>query len=228
MTTLCELMESVEEADYMDRMPSVQMIRESGWEVAASADLGENAEASVFVNGFVLYRSGRHLTVFRLHDCLDYTYKDAEGREHVTDVAEFLDQPWQVRIMMEGEDRVVHNNTTSRRIAREISYDANACVLEMVSDKGTGDPLHILLEREEKEEKSRQLHIALSRLTRKQQYVVMECILNGRQQADIAKEMGTTRMNVTNIMRRAMKKLRDYYGLSGMTFCQNRFYRAGK
>jgi hypothetical protein len=29
-------------------------------------------------------------------------------------------------------------------------------------------------------------------------------------------------------MRRAMKKLRDFYGLSGMTFCQNRFYRAGK
>ena len=76
MTTLREMMDKVEKAEWRERVPSVRVILESESQVVASERMGEDIELTVYDNGYVIYRSGKYATVFPLHNCLEYVEKD--------------------------------------------------------------------------------------------------------------------------------------------------------
>ena len=89
--------------------------------VVAKESMGDDIYIAVFANGYVFYKNSRHMTFFPLHSCRDYSEKDVMGEDHVVPFSVFSDQPWQMRVFMEGEKRLVHNANSSRGYAGEIS-----------------------------------------------------------------------------------------------------------
>ena len=226
MMTLRELMNKVEDVSWVERVPSVIRLIDSGSPVISSEKLGDEIEVTAFRNGFVIYQNGNRATVFPLHKCCEYVEKDVTEQEHVVPFEVFAEQPWQIRAFMEGEKRLVHNMNSRRRYARELSYDAYIEGWDLLSDEGENDPLRAIIEEEIRKEETERLHRILETFTEKQRFILFQCVVKGRMQLDVANEMGTTRMNVTISLRKSLNKLRDIYGISDRQFGTNHFYRS--
>ena len=72
---------------------------------------------AVFPSGFVTAHLGRSQTIFRIEDCGEYTYRFAkrfpeahDATKHHFDADYFLNQRWELRVLMEAEDRLERNN----------------------------------------------------------------------------------------------------------------------
>lgn len=66
---------------------------------------------AVYPSGFITAHSGRHHTVFRIEDCGEYDYRfckkiPGDCTPHHFDADYFLDQRWELRVLMEAEDRL--------------------------------------------------------------------------------------------------------------------------
>ena len=227
--TLRELMNKVDEAAWRQQVPSIVEIMESESPVAAAEKMGNEIEITAFQSGYVVYQNGKRATVFHLFDCCNpYLEKDSMGVEHRLLFDAFAGQPWQIRAFMEGERRLVHNGNSRREYANEISYDGFQEGGECLSDGGVSDPLRMMIEKETQDEELEKLYDCLEALTEKQRFILIECVVKGRMQLDVANEMGTTRMNVTISLRRTLDKMRRSFGIADQDFGKNMFYRPKK
>lgn len=223
--TLREIRELTGGAEKKERVPSVLMIMEEDPPVVAAEKFGDGAEVTAYQSGHVIYRSGSHATVFLIHACGDYKYADVTGEELITPIEAFMDQPWQIRAMMEGEKRLVHNMNSRRRYARELSFEELLKRNFDPSDQGKGDPQRIMEEAQTQKEEHEKLHGIIAGFSKRHRYVLTECIVKGRKQEDVARDLGTSRANVSMIMVRTLAKLRRYYGIEDQKFGKNCFYR---
>ena len=223
--TLQELMDKVETAPWRERVPSEVMIRESGSPVVATEQMGSEIKITVYQNGYVVYQSGETTTVFPVHKCGDFVEHDRTGREHVMPYEVFADQPWQMRIYLEGERRIWHNKKAVRRNRGELSCDVLYFERIMVPEWDEMDPLQLVVDAETAREEKRLLNQVLNTFSDKQRYILIQCIVKGRKQSDVAKEMGMTRMNVTYTLGQSLKKLRAAFGTGDREFRVNRFCR---
>ena len=222
--TLRELMNRADRVAYTKQVPTVAALMESESPVIASEKMKEDIEATAFRNGYVIYQNGDRATVFSLDDCYKaYVEVDRMDTEHALSFETFADQPWQIRVFMEGERRLVHNSNNRRRFANEISYDAFAEGGECLADIGL-DPLSMLCEREAREEEIQKLYDCLETMTEKQRFILIECVVKGRMHMDVAREMGTSRENVSKSLRRSLARLRTSFGVPERPFHHNRFY----
>ena len=224
--TLRELMMRADNAASAKQVPTVLALMESDSLVIASETMKDGIEATAFRNGYVIYQNGDRATVFSLADCRSaYVEEDQTGMEHALPFDVFADQPWQIRVLMEGERRLVHNSNNRRRYVSEISYDGFAeggyC---MMDDRM--DPIRMLCEKEAREEELEKLYDCLEALTETQRFILIECVVKGRLQLDVAEEMGTTRENVSKSLRRTLGKLRRSFGVEGRPFHHNRFHNS--
>lgn len=96
-----------------EKTPTAKQLRESG-RLVEKEELGEDTEICVYRNGYVLYRVGRHSTVFPLYLCEEYVYMSGKN---VVCLAEqfFENEKWSVRLMLEGEDRLKRNQDEKER-----------------------------------------------------------------------------------------------------------------
>ena len=223
--TLQKLMEKVETAPWRERVPSEVMIRESGSPVVAKEQMGSDIKMTVYQNGYVVYQSGETTTVFPVHKCGDFVERDRTGCEHVMPYEVFADQPWQMRIYLEGERRIWHNRKAVRRNRGELSCDVMYFEKVMVPGWDETDPPQMVVDAETAMEEKRLLSQVLDTFSDKQRYILIQCIVKGRKQSDVAKEMGMTRMNVTYTLGQSLKKLRAAFGISDRDFGVNRFCR---
>lgn len=225
--TLQEVLNQIPEAAWCKRVPSVIKLAEEGIPVLTDR-MDENTDVTVYSNGYVVYQSGSRATVFPLHDCKDYVYVTVEER-NVIPFSVFADQPWQVRVFMEGKDRLVHNHN-NRREGRTVSidaYDLEDC-WEALSDRGIGDPFRILAERDEKREEMEMLYKNLAKLTKRQREILILCIVQGKTHTQAAMELGTTHQAVSESLKRSLGRLRRMYGLDEGCGGRNCFCRMGK
>lgn len=110
MLTLQELKQVVSNREERRKVPSAKYLREN--EVAvAKQRLMDCAEIIAYQTGYVLYCVGDYATVFPLFTCRDYVY-EAERKIAVVEENFFDDQPWYVRLILEGEDRLWRNRET--------------------------------------------------------------------------------------------------------------------
>lgn len=211
--TLQEVFNAIPAASHSKRVPSVSKLTEESIPVIRD-ELDEDTIATIFSNGYVIYESGEYATVFPLHGCRDYVYSGADGTSTVP-FSEFADQPWQIRIFMEGRDRLVHNQK-NRMEGRTVSIDAYDTELmwSELSDKGKGDPLRILVERDARQEELRSLYESLNQLTPHQREVLILCVVKGKKREDVAREMGLTHQAVTDCLMKAIRRLRRIYGVN--------------
>ena len=155
--TLRELMNRADKAAYAKQVPSVMALMESESPVIASENMKDDIEATAFQNGYVIYQNGSRATVFSLADCARaYVEVDQMDTEHALSYETFADQPWQIRVFMEGERRLVHNSNNRRRFVGELSYDGFAEGGDCLADSRL-DPLRMLCEREDREEELQKL-----------------------------------------------------------------------
>lgn len=170
--TLQEVFNAIPAAVHSRRVPSVSKLTEESIPVIWD-ELDEDTSATIYSNGYVIYESGEFATVFPLHGCRDYVYNGADGASTVP-FSEFANQPWQIRIFLEGKDRLVHNQN-NRTEGRTVSIDAYETDLMWgeLSDKGKGDPLLILEARDARQEEIEKLHESLNQLTPHQKEVLI-------------------------------------------------------
>ena len=225
MMTLRELMDKVDDASSIGRVPPVSQIIETGSPVVAAEKMRNDTDITIYQNGYVLYRKESRATVFPLHRCREYVEKSVTEKDFEVPFEVFADQPWQIRVVIEGEKRIIHNINALQNYFKHCSYNAFLEEGSVLSDEGKGDPLRILIEEEARNEENEELYSILDSLTERQRFVLIQCVVNGRMQMDVAKELGTSRMNVTIILRYTLNKVRKIYGVKHNNFRQNHFYR---
>ena len=210
--TLQEVFNAIPAAVHSRRVPSVSKLTEDGIPVIRD-ELDEDTSATIYSNGYVIYESGEYATVFPLHECKDYKYCCIDGTS-IVPFSEFADQPWQIRVFMEGKDRLVHNQN-NRTEGRTVSIDAYVTDLMWgeLSDKGYGDPLRILEERDARQEEIETLYKHLNELTERQREVLIMAVVKGIKREDIAAELGMTHQAVTDFLARSLRRLRKMYGV---------------
>ena len=225
--TLQEVMNQIPPKKWSTRVPSVSLMFEQDTPVFYDA-LDDETSAAIYSSGFVLFQKGEHATVFPLHDCKDYVYKTVE-EEIVVPFSEFADQPWQIRICMEGKDRLVHNmNNCKAGLTVSIdAYDSDDLWAEF-SDLGRGDPLNILVDQENHEEELKTLGRNIANLPDFQREVVILCVLLGNTHEHAAKILGTSHQAVSKSLKRALHNLRKMYGITDDYSGFNRFSQKNK
>ena len=157
MLTLQELKQVVSNREERRKVPSAKYLREN--EVAvAKQRLMDCAEIIAYQTGYVLYCVGDYATVFPLFTCRDYVY-EAERKIAVVEENFFDDQPWYVRLILEGEDRLWRNRET-REHNNCVSYsciseewcelaDKGQCLLEkIIAEETVRELMDLLTERQ--------------------------------------------------------------------------------
>ena len=222
--TLQEVLNQIPEAAKVKRVPSVVKLAEEG--IPALADqLDEDTSVVIYTNGYVVYQCGNRTTVFLLHVCRDYEYTTVMEKQRIP-FEKFADQSWQVRVFMEGKDRLVHNQN-NRKEGRTVSVNAYDSEVrwEALSDRGLYDPLRMMEEQDEKREEIEQLYKYLERLTDRQREILILCVVNGKTHEEAARMLGTSRQAITDSLKKSLIRLRKLYGLDEKCGGRNCFCR---
>ena len=185
----------VKVAEVEGRVPSVKALLEAKVPIIVKELLSEQAEVSVYQNGFVLYRVGKRATVFPLHSCKEYIYDS--NIEALTNINErfFDNENWYIRLILEGEDRLVKNQEV-RNGKKTISYSAVAEDWNELREEDSTLAHLILCETMEE---------ALLLLTENQRY------LDEVSQREIAKELGVSNQAVSDMIRKAIRRVQKAY-----------------
>lgn len=202
MLTLFELKKMVNKADFKARIPSVKWLVQSGGEIVVRERLDENTEISVYESGYVLYRNGIYATVFPLHTCEEYIYLSEVDEDFQYPVNILDRENWYIRLMLEGEDRLAHNQD-NRMGSKTVSYSA---VSEEWAVLGTsGSVLDDLVQRETTTEV---LGRILPLMTENQREVMVRMYIDKEEQSAIAEELGVTQQAISDMVRKAKKRVR--------------------
>ena len=201
MLTLQELKQVVSNREERRKVPSAKYLREN--EVAvAKQRLMDCAEIIAYQTGYVLYCVGDYATVFPLFTCRDYVY-EAERKIAVVEENFFDDQPWYVRLILEGEDRLWRNRET-REHNNCVSY---SCISEGWCE--LVDKRQNVLEKLIIEEAIGEF---MDLLTDRQRQVIYQIYFQQRTQREVSRVFGITEPAVSKCISQAKQKMRRNAG----------------
>lgn len=204
MLTLQELKKITDMPGDREKLPTAKQLRITGL-VVAQKQLGQEAEISAYRNGCALYRVGKRSTVFFLHPFRDYLYISDDSAVCLPEQF-FEHERWYLRLVLEGEDRLNRNNEERER-SWKISYSAISEDWDAMGDwPGSAAER---LERQETVEEMMQL------LTEKQKTVICGYYMQGKTQAQLARELGVSRPAVKDSLVHAVGKIRKRYLMGG-------------
>lgn len=203
--TYKELKEMVPEAEVLGRVPSEKALRESDAVVVAQEIIG-NAEGilSVYDNGFVSYIKEHNRTVFPLHGCGDVRYEWVTGRDSVCSDSIFDNEPWHIRLMMEGEERIA-KSAQNCDTGKLFSYSGIAEDYKDMIDPGAD-----ILEQIIQEELYEELRLLISKATKKQAEAIVRHYIDGQSFTELSAEMGISRQSGTELVERGLDRIRRY------------------
>jgi len=212
MLTLYELKDLL--SDAIDKgipaTPRWSVLRNSDVGVLTEVAIDDNAMLQVYKNGLVLYEASKHHTVFPVTDALrDYTYDSViqgnDGKD-VISLEVFYTMPWVFRVLIEAEDRVVHNMYTSPTIEGCASL-TNVMEQILRLRDGSGDALEALIEQE--------LVAALKEseyaLTEYQKYLIDALYREDRSVKELTAEVETSRQAIEDVVSRALINMRKVF-----------------
>ncbi len=216
MLTFRELLELVPVADKRENVVSAKSLLESNIPIVAREMLGEvlhdpELVITVYANGYVVYQNKTHRTFFPLHSCGEYVYDSAYSDSNIVNKIgrdTFDNENWYIRLILEGEDRLVHNYE-SRVGKREVSYSA---VAEDWSLLGYEERLYEPPVREKSYEEVIEELIDL--LTENQFYVVHRFCLEKVGQKELAEELGISVQAVSDTIQKARRRIKNAYDVT--------------
>lgn len=174
-------------------LPTAKALRESGSMVVASASIGRDGELCVYQNGFFLYKAAGRVTVGAVDRCDGYVY---DGGDEL-DATLFEDAEWTVRLMLEGEGRLEHNN--EKRHGNTFSYSGDT--VEGSDLRDSFDLAALVADRD-------LLERALCCLTEKQRQAVELRFVNGLTQQEIGVRLGCSQRAIAYLLEAAMRKMK--------------------
>ncbi len=183
MLTLEELKGITEIPERRIKMPTAKNLRETGRAVAEKK-LENNTWITVYQNGYALYHACGHSTVFSIHTCGAYLYVSSGISSYLPEQF-FEKEPWYVRLVLEGEDRLDRNQRAKEQ-ERNVSYNAISEEWEVMGNERE-NPLESLVERESRKE-------ILRCLTERQKAAVSLCFFQQKSRKEAAKELGISKI----------------------------------
>lgn len=200
MLTLRELKKLVGEPGQGEKIPTVKCLKASGMPVIGK-EFGGDAGIAIYPKGYALYQAGGHSTVFPVHVCGDYLYMSGN---HSVRIAEdfFNNEPWYVRLILEGEDRLSRNQDEKEQ-GRTVSYSIISDEWNIMAD--LKEPALELLIRQETIKEMMKL------LTRKQCKVLQMFFIQGKTQKQISEELHISKSSVYAIISQAFRRIREKY-----------------
>lgn len=203
MLTLKELSFLIEDVDENIRVPSPRQLRESLIPVVVEERVDSHTKVSVFQNGYVVYESNGHSTVFPFKICLNgYLYESCMIEKTYLETDYFENKRWDLRVLIECEERM-ERNENYRIESKNISY---SCVAEDWAVLSTEDRLVEELIQEER------INELFKHLTVKQKKVMQEYYLTEKTLQEIAVELGTTKQTVSRMIHRAIRRINRKMG----------------
>ncbi|GFI70080.1 RNA polymerase sigma factor FliA [Lachnospiraceae bacterium] len=200
MLTLEELKGITEIPERRIKMPTAKNLRETGRAVTEKK-LENNTWITVYQNGYALYHACGHSTVFSIHTCGAYLYVSSGISSYLPEQF-FEKEPWYVRLVLEGEDRLDRNQRAKEQ-ERNVSYNAISEEWEVMGNERE-NPLESLVERESRKE-------ILRCLTERQKAAVSLCFFQQKSRKEAAKELGISSPAVSTILSQAARRLRKKY-----------------
>ena len=198
MVTLQDLKWIVKQPGKAEKAPTARHLLEHGKRVV-SMENGRDVQLLVFAEGWALYRVGKYTTVFPVHSCGGYCY-ESHGRQIFVDAAFFEEQEWYVRLMLEGEDRLMKNRESSRK-GKVVSYHAVSEEWFFLASPVL-PPLEQLIEKE-------QILELMGLLTKRQRDIVILYFYYGETQGEIAKTLGVSQPAVSQALMAALRRMRE-------------------
>lgn len=184
------------------RIPSAKFLLDSDLRVVVREVLSENTVISVYENGYVLYQVAGYATVFPLHPCKDYSYDSLNGEPSLIRVELFDREAWYVRLMIEGEDRIMKNQD-ERVQKHSISYSAIAEDWNVLQFEENG---YDQIENQDLIEQT--LYFLENNTTENQRMVLQMHFYEGMSCREIAKKLGVTHQAVSSSVRRFAEAVR--------------------
>ena len=200
MLTLQELKEITETTKYGIKMPTARNLRETGRAVAEK-HLKNDTWITAYQNGYALYHASGHSTVFPIHTCGAYLYVSSGVSSYLSEHF-FEKEPWYVRLVLEGEDRLDRNQRAKEQ-ERTVSYSAISEEWKVIGN-AEGNPLEYLVHRENRKE-------ILCCLTKRQREAVSLCFFQQKSRKEAARELGISSPAVSTILLQAVRRLRKKY-----------------
>lgn len=198
--TLQELKKITEVPEHGRKIPTAKNLRETGGAVAEK-QLNNNTWIAAYQNGYALYHACGHSTVFPIHACGDYLYVSS-GISSFIPEHYFAKEPWHIRLVLEGEDRL-ERNQAAREQDKTVSYSAISEEWEVMEDTRE-NPLEYLVNMECRKE-------MLQCLTERQRAAASLCFLQQKSRKEAARELGITSPAVSAILSQAARRLRKKY-----------------
>ena len=166
----------------------------------------------VYESGYVLYEEDRRFTVFHLNDVCGEPVEYASVDESVASKAQrtiprelFLGSEWHVRLMLEGNDRIMHNREKVERDHVQFShseYAEDSLPFFMMEDFVCG------LQEQVIREKRKEVFEKLKRELRPIQWEVYVLIEKyGKTQQEVADYLGISQQAVSKDYKRAILKV---------------------
>ena len=212
MLTLYELKDLLGDAvdNWKDDTPRPSVLRNSGVGIMTDTVVDDDTLLEVYENGLVLYETNLHHTVFPINDALkDYTYDSvASGKcgSSVIPLSVFYDMPWVFRVLIEAEDRVVHNMYTSPTIEGCAPLTAvMEQILKMRDD--SHDVLDIILWKELMDVLEESEHA----LTEYQKYIVNAVFTEDRSVREMSEEVKKSRQAIEDVISRGLINMRKVF-----------------
>lgn len=198
--TLRELMNMVPDTSRM-KLPTAKALHEDGTAVLFDFKVVET-RLTVYANGFFAYEVESRCTVQSVHRCREAVrYEYADGSGSVCGVEIFLDRPFRIRLMLEGEMRL-EANQIARQSTHCYSYDnLFAESVDLVDPNLLEDDVVTRMELEK-------LRAMLNGLTDKQRYAIEMCAIQGMTQVEAAKRLGISREAVKARLKGAKEALK--------------------
>lgn len=200
MLTLQELKEITETPEQRIKVPTAKNLKETGRAVAEK-QLDNNTWIAAYQNGFALYHACGHSTVFPIHTCRAYLYVSSGVSSYLPEQF-FEKEPWYVRLVLEGEDRLDRNQRAKEQ-EKTVSYHAISEEWEAMGNAGE-NPLEYLVDRENRDE-------LLHCLTGRQRKAVSLCFFQQKSRKEAAKELGISSPAISTILSQAARRLRKKY-----------------
>lgn len=200
MLTLCELKKIINPLGYGKKIPTAKQIRDYGIMIAQEK-LGQDTKIGAYQNGYALYQVGKYSTVFPICLCRGYWYVSEKNVIHLSE-RYFSDKEWYLRLVLEGEDRLIRNCEEKER-NWNVSYSAisedwavmGSLVESVIEDLASQETVTELLQI----------------LTERQKCVVWKYYLQEKTQMQISKELGISQQAVSAILSQAIKRIRNRY-----------------
>lgn len=200
MLTLQELKEITETTKHGIKMPTARNLRETG-KTVAEKHLKNDAWITAYQNGYALYHANGHSTVFPIHTCGAYLYVSYGVSSYLPEHF-FEKEPWYVRLVLEGEDRLDRNQRAKEQ-ERTVSYSAISEEWKVIGN-AEGNPLEYLVHEENRKE-------ILCCLTKRQREAVSLCFFQQKSRKEAARELGISSPAVSTILLQAARRLRKKY-----------------